>query len=125
MKRLKRLTAVLAGSALLAAVAPVAAQAASYRHYVACGVTQNAKPSHLCQKPRKKGAFFRSNDATVFYTVCVKFPGNEKPQCADPEKARKGTLYVNTITSNSPGLHRVTWFVAGKQVGSFIFRVPS
>ena len=53
---------------------PPPRRAAAYRHYVACGVSQNAKPAHVCQKARKKGAFFRSNNADVFYTVCVKFP---------------------------------------------------
>ena len=28
-----------------------------------------------------------------------------------------GTLYVNEITSNIPGKHKITWFVAGKRVG--------
>jgi hypothetical protein len=124
MKGLKTLTAIGLGVALLAAAAaPASAEAAAYRHYVACGLSQNAKPAHLCQKPRKKGAFFRSNKADVFYTVCVKFP-TKKNLCAPKQEAIRGTLYVNKITSNIPGKHRVTWFVQGKQVGSFVFRVP-
>src|SRR4051794_14178623 len=74
MKGLKTLIATVATGTALLAMAPASASAAAYSHYVACGVSQNAKPSHLCQKGRKKGAFFRSNSATVFYTVCVKFP---------------------------------------------------
>jgi len=123
MKRLKTLTAVLVGAALLVGLVPASASAAAYSHYVACGVSQNAKPSHLCQKKRKKGAFFRSNKATVFYTVCVKFP-TRKNLCAPRQEAVQGTLYVNKITSNIPGPHRVSWFVAGKKVGSFAFKVP-
>ena len=30
---------------------------------------------------------------------------------------------MNKITSNIPGKHKVTWFVAGKRVGFFVFDV--
>jgi hypothetical protein len=124
MKGLKTLLAVGLGIALLTSAAPATAQGAAFKHYVACGLSQKAKPSHLCQKPRKKGAFFRSNNADVFYTVCVKFP-TKKNLCAPKQEAVKGTLYVNKITTNIPGKHRVSWFVEGKRVGVFNFFVPS
>jgi hypothetical protein len=123
MKGLKTLSATGLVMALLASAVPAPAQGAAFRHYVACGLSKNAKPSHLCQKARKKGAFFRSNQADVFYTVCVKFP-TKKNLYAPKQEAKRGTLYVNKITSNIPGKHRVTWFVSGKRVGSFVFRVP-
>jgi hypothetical protein len=126
MKGLKTLTATLAAAAPLLAFAPAsasAAEAAAFSHYVACGVSQNAKPAHTCQKQRKKGAFFRSNNATVFYTVCVRFP-TKKNLCAPRQEAVQGTLYVNKITSNIPGKHEVSWFVSGQRVGSFVFTVP-
>lgn len=122
MKRMTTLTALLTAAVLIAGVAPAAANAAAFRHYVACGTSQNAKPAHLCQKPRDKGAFFRSNRADVFYTVCVQFP-TKKRLCAPKQEATRGTLYVNKITSNIPGVHKVTWFVKGKRVGKFVFRV--
>lgn len=123
IKGLKTLTAIVLGVALLTSALPASAKAAAYSHYVACGLSQNAKPSHLCQKPRKKGAFFRSNKGNVFYTVCVKFP-TKKNLCAPKQEAKRGTLYVNKITSNIPGKHRVSWFVQGKRVGSYVFTVP-
>jgi hypothetical protein len=123
MKGLKTLTAIGLAIALLAGAVPASAKTAAYKHYVACGLSQNAKPSHLCQKKRKKGAFFRSNKADVFYTVCVKFP-TKKNLCAPKQEAKRGTLYVNKITSNIPGQHRVSWFVDGKRVGSYLFTVP-
>jgi hypothetical protein len=123
MKGLKTLTATLVASCALLVVVPASASASAYSHYVACGLSQNAKRSHFCQPKRKKGAFFRSNRATVFYTVCVRFP-TKKSLCANREEAKQGTLYVNEITSNIPGKHRVSWFVKGKRVGSFVFRVP-
>ena len=122
MKGLKTLTAMLLGIALLASAAPASAGAAAYRHYVACGVSQNAKPAHKCPKPSKKGAFFKSLKADVNYSVCVKFPTG-KNICAKAQPATQGTLYVNKITSNIPGKHRVSWFVEGKRVGTTVFSI--
>ncbi len=122
MKRLTTLVVLLLGVGLLACAASAAAKQSAYRHYVACGLSQNAKPAHTCQEGRTKGAFFRSNTADVFYTVCVSFP-TKKQLCAPKQEAVHGTLYVNKITSNIPGKHRVTWFVKGKRVGVFDFVV--
>jgi hypothetical protein len=122
MKGLKTLSAVLLGTALLASAAPASAGAAAYKHYVACGVSQNAKAAHKCPKQSKKGAFFKSLKGDVSYSVCVKFPTG-KNICAKAQPATQGTLYVNKITSNIPGKHRVSWFVEGKRIGSFVFKI--
>ena len=122
MKGLKTLTATLLGIALLASAAPASADAAAFKHYVACGVSKNAKPDHKCSKSSKKGAFFKSLKGDVNYSVCVKFPSG-KNLCAQKQEAVQGTLYVNKVTSTIPGKHLVTWFVEGKKVGSFVFRV--
>ena len=122
MKGMKMLAATLLAAATLASVATASAAAAAYEHYVACGVSQNAKAAHECPKKAKKGAFFKSVQADVNYSVCVKFPTG-KNICAKAQPATQGTLYVNKITSNIVGKHRVTWFVEGKRVGSFAFRV--
>ena len=123
MKGLKLLAVTLLGAvALLASAAPASARAGAYKHYVACGLAAKAKPKHVCPRGGSKGAFFRSNKADVFYTICVKFPTG-KNLCARHQRAIRGTLYVNKITSNIPGRHKVTWFVEGKKVGSFVFRV--
>lgn len=125
MKGLKALSAALVVSGLLiGAVLPATASAAAYKHYVACGVSPKAKPSHVCPKGSKKGAFFKSVKAEVKYSICVKFPSG-KNLCARAQKAKQGTLYVNKITSTIPGRHRVTWFVEGKRVGLFVFRVKA
>ena len=124
MKALTALASVVVATGLLASASPATAGAAAYRHYVGCGVSQNAKPSHLCPKKSKKGAFFKSLKGDVVYSVCVKFPSG-KNLCAQKQEATKGTLYVNKVTSTIPGKHRVTWFVEGKKVGSFVFRVKS
>ncbi len=122
MKGLKTLSAALLAVAALASLVPASAGAAAYRHYVACGVSQNATPAHKCPKKSKKGAFFKSLEGEVDYSVCVKFPTG-KNICAKAQPAKQGTLYVNKITSNIPGKHRVTWFVGGERVGLFIFNV--
>jgi hypothetical protein len=122
MKALKALAGVLVVTGLLAGAVPATAGAAAYKHYVGCGVSQHAKPSHTCPKGSKKGAFFKSLQADVVYSVCVRFPSG-KNLCAKAQEATQGTLYVNKITSTIPGVHRVTWFVKGKKVGSWAFRV--
>ena len=122
MKGLKTLGATLLAIALLVGATTATAGAAAYKHYVACGVSQNAKPAHKCPKRSKKGAFFKSLKGDVNYSVCVKFPTG-KNIWAKAQPATQGTLYVNKVTSNIPGKHRVTWFVEGKRVGSFVFRV--
>jgi hypothetical protein len=122
MKGLKALGAAMLVSGLLVAAAPATASAAAYKHYIGCGVSQNAKPAHACPKKAKKGAFFKSLKANVVYTVCVKFPSG-KNLCAQAQEAEQNTLYVNKITSTIPGKHVVSWFVEGKKVGSWWFKV--
>jgi hypothetical protein len=122
MKGLKALAAVMLASGLLASAVPATAGAAAYKHYVGCGLSRNAKPSHVCPKKAKKGAFFESLKGDVAYSVCVKFPSG-KNLCAQAQEAEQGTLYVNKITSTIPGKHVVSWFVQGKKVGSFAFTV--
>jgi hypothetical protein len=122
MKGLKTLAALMLVSGLLATAVPATAGAAAYKHYVGCGLSRKAKPAHACPKKAKKGAFFKSLNGTVTYTVCVKFPSG-KNLCAQAQEAEQGTLYVNKITSTIPGKHVVSWFVKGKKVGSWAFRV--
>jgi hypothetical protein len=123
MKGLKALAATVLGVALLASPAPASAGAVAYKHYVGCGLTEQTAPARACPEQSKKGAFFESLDADVFYTVCVKFP-NHKHFCKVKQEAVKGQLYVNEITHDViSGKHKVTWFVSGKRVGSYSFTV--
>jgi hypothetical protein len=101
--------------------APTAGPA--YKHYIACGLSRKAKPATVCPVGSKKGAFFKSLKADVKYTVCVKFPKKEHLCTEKPQEAEQGTLYVNKITSTTPGRHSVTWYVKGKKVGTSVFRV--
>jgi hypothetical protein len=122
MKGIKALAAVLIVTGLLASALTASAGASPFRHYVACGISQTAKPAHSCPKRAKKGAFFKSTQADVVYAVCVKFPSG-KNLCAHAQKAEQGTLYVNKITSTIVGVHVVSWYVKGKKVGANAFRV--
>jgi hypothetical protein len=92
--------------------------------YVACGLSRDARPSHVCHLTNSDefGAFFQSATETT-YTVCVEFP-TRKELCAEAQHADAGTLYVNKITSNITGPHRVTWLVEGQPVGTWSFRIP-
>ncbi len=122
MKGLKTFAALVLASGLLATAVPATAGAVAYKHYIGCGVSRNAKPAHVCPKKAKKGAFFKSLNGDVVYTVCVEFPSG-KNLCAQAQEAEQGTLYVNKITSTIPGRHVVSWFVKGQKVGSWAFRV--
>jgi hypothetical protein len=122
MKGLKTLSALVLVTGLLATLVPATAGAAAFEHYVACGVSKKAKRSHSCPKKAKKGAFFKSRNGTVNYTVCVKFPSG-KNLCAQAQEAKEQTLYVNKITSTIVGRHVVSWYVKGQKVGSWAFRV--
>lgn len=126
MKGFKALvaTALVATGLMAASAVPASAAGPAYKHYVGCGLSRNAEPAHKCPQTSKKGAFFRSNNGNVSYTVCVKFPSG-KNLCAQAQKADKGTLYVNKITSTIPGRHVVSWFVKGKKVGASVFRVTT
>lgn len=126
----KTLAALLLVTALLASVVPALAASTSapkgspaYKHYVACGTSEKSKPAHVCPKGSQKAAFFKSLKADVIYKVCVRFPTRKTICTKKPEKAKQGTLYFNRITSNIPGRHRVAWFVEGKRVGVYFFRV--
>jgi len=124
MKALKALAATAVVVGLLLSAVPASADAAAYKKYVGCGTSRNAEPAHKCPAGSKKGAFFRSNNADVRYTVCVRFP-SRKNLCAQAQEADQGTLYVNKITSTIPGVHTVTWFVKGKKVGTVRFRITT
>ncbi len=121
-------TGLLIGVSSSSAQAPTPAKGApssgpAYKHYIACGLSRKAKPATVCPVASKKGAFFKSLKADVKYTVCVKFPKTEHLCTEKPQEAEQGTLYVNKITSTTPGRHQVTWFVKGKKVGTSVFRV--
>ena len=49
------------------------------------GSPQNAKPSHVCPKKRKKGAFFKSLKGDVVYTRLRQVPERQKPLRPSPE----------------------------------------
>jgi hypothetical protein len=97
-------------------------RSSAYQHFVACGLGRKAKSSHRCPAGRPQGAFFRARRGSVQYTVCVRFPSRQT-LCANEQNAERGVLYVNAVTGSQPGIHQITWFVKGKRVGRFCFRV--
>lgn len=125
--QLKKVLGALTVIAVAAALAPASSSAETerpaFRTYVACGEAAEARPARNCPRNAQKGAFFRSNLRPVHYSVCVTFPTRRRPLCAKRQRAAEGELYVNKITSKLRGIHRVTWFVGGKRVGIFRFRI--
>lgn len=88
--------------------------------YVACSLSRYVPQAKSCPHRSKVGAFFRSSE-DVEYEVCVRFPTG-RDLCATKQQATAGTLYVNKVTSNVVGSHRVTWFVAGRRIVRHFWR---
>jgi hypothetical protein len=112
--------------ALLAAIGslaiPMSASAAEIETFVACNESAPI-PSHVCKIGDSPGAFIES-DEDVEYDVCVEFPDGEA-LCLERQVADAEVLFVNSITTNLPGNHRVLWFVEGVEVGSWTFRMDA
>ena len=90
MKGLKALSAVLVASGLLASAVPATAGAAAYKHYVGCGISRNATPSHVCPaRAARRAPSSKASKADVAYSVCVKFPSG-KNLCAQAQEADPG-----------------------------------
>jgi cell division septation protein DedD len=95
--------------------------AVGYVAYVGCSTTAEALPSHFCLIGEEPGAFFESPEEEVEYEVCVTFPGPETLCTEEPQEAEAGELYVNEITTESPGNHLVRWYVEGVEVAAWSF----
>ena len=85
-----------------------------YRAYVACSPNLHAFPAHRCPRGSRVGAFFESSEETT-YRACVHFP-DSRPLCAAEQSVEAETLYVNAITTQSPGRHTVIWEVDGRHI---------
>jgi hypothetical protein len=119
MKRLLLGVALLATTLLLT---PSPASAAEYETFVGCDdLAANPIPAHDCQLGDFPGAYFETDEETE-YEVCVEFPGGAFI-CAEEQPAEADILYVNSIFTDEQGEHFVSWFVAGVEVGSWIFRI--
>jgi hypothetical protein len=92
----------------------------TFQAYAGCSLSRYAPHASSCPHASKVGAFFRSS-ADVEYEVCVRFPTGRE-LCAPNQQATAGTLYVNKVTSNIAGRHRVTWSVAGHRIVRHFWR---
>lgn len=93
----------------------------TYTAYTACGLSAASRPKGDCTTRQQKGAFFNASQS-VHYTVCVRYPTRRRT-CSRNQPAEAGITYVNKITSNIAGSHRVTWTVAGQIVATRYLRV--
>lgn len=90
------------------------------RAYVACGLSQSAPPANECPHRSKVGAFFRAN-RELHYTVCVTFPTRRR-LCNREQLAQAGVLYVNSVTTNTVGWHKVVWTIKGRRLVRYFWR---
>lgn len=110
----------ICGAAL--ALLPLSASAAEYRTFVGCNdLSENPIPAHVCHIGDFPGAYFES-DTDTEYEICIEFPSGTE-LCAEEQFAEAETLYLNSITSEVPGNHFVSWYVEGIEVGSWLFRM--
>jgi len=113
---------VLAGAVSL--LIPLAASAAEYSAFVGCDdLAGDPIPSHVCLTDDFPGAYFEADEDTE-YEICVEFPSGEF-LCAEEQFAEAGVLYLNSITTDQPGNHFVSWYVGEEEVASWVFRVDA
>jgi hypothetical protein len=91
-----------------------------YTAYVACGLSSHAPPAHECPHRARVGAFLRSS-REVAYTVCAVFPTGRRI-CAAEQIAAAGVLYVNKVTSNIVGWHKVVWYLPDRRIKRYFWR---
>lgn len=120
--RLFRLIAIAAIVGAFLAVPQFASGASNFTAYVACGYRASKPPATSCPKSGRIGAFFRSNNATVYFRTCVTFP-NGQSICTSKSKATKGQFYVNKLTVGSTGTLKVRWKSGGVVVASYSIQV--
>jgi hypothetical protein len=119
---MKRVLLGIVVAAAASLVGPLSASAAEYSAFVGCDdLSSNPVPSHVCQVGDFPAAYFESDEETE-YEVCVEFPQGAF-LCAEEQEAEAGVLYLNSITSETPGLHTVWWYVEGVEVASWAFRL--
>jgi len=88
--------------------------------YVACGLSRSAPRARECPHRSNVGAFFKSSQELT-YSVCVTFPSGRR-LCAEEQAALAGVLYVNKVTSNVTGWHKITWYAAGQRLTRYFWR---
>ncbi len=93
---------------------------ARYTAYVACGLSKRATPARECAHRARVGAFFRS-PREVSYAVCVVFPTGRRI-CAYEQVAAPEVLYVNKVTSNIVGWHKVVWYLPDRRIKRYFWR---
>jgi hypothetical protein len=94
--------------------APTPAPRPRLRYYVACGLSPHARSAHECPHRSKVGAFIESSQP-IDFTICVRY-ANRKRLCARGQHAEAETLFVNKITTDVVGWHKVVWFVEGRRL---------
>jgi hypothetical protein len=110
----------LALAALALVCVPASAGARAYRAFVGCagGLPE---PDHSCSIGDAPAAYFKSLRRGVRYKACIRNPAG-RSRCRSARVARRtyGWLYV---ARGSVGRYRVTWFVDGRRVARWHYRM--
>ena len=101
-------------------VAPPPEEPPRLKVYIACGLSQYARPARECPRRSKVGAFLESS-RELLYAVCVVFP-NRRRLCSGEQLAEAATLYVNKVTTNVTGRHKVIWYAGGQRLVRYFWR---
>jgi hypothetical protein len=123
---MRRALAVLFGLAVLTPLSSTAVvpDQPRYRTYVVCSAKKSADPATTCPSNKPKTAVFLSKDRDATYKICVKYPAGQR-LCASQQFAKKGKKVGVSITSSTPGRHKVVWSVGGDKVGTYRFEVTA
>jgi len=117
--RLPILLLALATLALLFA-APAPVEARAYRAFVGCGA-DFPEPDHNCSIGDAPAAYLKPFRKAVRYRVCVRNPaGRTGCRRGRAVRRRYDWLYV---ARGAVGSYRVTWFVGGKRVARWRYRM--
>jgi len=110
----------LALAALTLLCAPASAEARAYRAFVGCGAGL-PEPDHSCSIGDAPAAYFKSLRRGVRYKACIRNPaGRVRCRRARVTRRKYGSLYV---ARDSVGRYRVTWFVNGRRVARWHYRM--
>ena len=95
--------------------------ASFFRAFAACGLAKGKRPSHVCERGQRVGAFIRARIATP-YTLCVRLPGGRNA-CQRGLGTRAGVLHVKAVPAGALGRYRARWLVEGDTVASWGYRI--
>lgn len=121
-RRRGRVVALLALVALglTGTAVPAGAEARAFRAFAGCGVDL-PEPDHNCYIGDAPSAYFKPFRKSVRYAICVRNPAG-RVNCRKG-RARKRRYNSAFVARKMVGRYQVTWFVKGKRVARWYYRL--